>query len=66
MILSQSKYRTWFASTVCGRPTTSKLQKFICQKAIIFSICGSNPYDFNTVGIYNLLLFYDFGGYHNN
>jgi hypothetical protein len=48
MIMPQSRLQTFLASTICREKMT---QKLICEKCIIFSVCGSDPYDFDSVTI---------------
>jgi len=46
MVLEQTRMRKILASTICAGKMT---QKLICQRGIIFLICGSDPLYFNTV-----------------
>lgn len=45
MLLPQSKFQSLIANTLCRERLT---QKLICEKCIIFSVCGSDP-NFNSV-----------------
>lgn len=46
MLLPQSKLQQFLASTVCKEKIT---QKLICEKYMIFSVCGSDPHYFDSV-----------------
>ncbi|KAE9542562.1 hypothetical protein AGLY_002473 [Aphis glycines] len=45
MFMPQSGMQRFMASTICRERIT---QKMICEKCIIFSVCGSDPYHFDT------------------
>ncbi|XP_025198770.1 lipase 3-like isoform X2 [Melanaphis sacchari] len=45
MLMPQSGMQRFLASTICREKIT---QKMICEKCIIFSVCGSDPYHFDT------------------
>lgn len=45
MFMPQSSMQKFLASTICREKIT---QKMICEKCIIFSVCGSDPYHFDT------------------
>ncbi|XP_060849224.1 lipase 3-like isoform X1 [Rhopalosiphum padi] len=45
MLMPQSGMQRFLASTICRERIT---QKMICEKCIIFSVCGSDPYHFDT------------------
>ncbi|VVC24412.1 Partial AB-hydrolase lipase domain,Alpha/Beta hydrolase fold [Cinara cedri] len=45
MLMPQSRMQTFLASTLCRERYT---QKLICEKCIIFSVCGSDPYEFDS------------------
>ncbi|XP_015376411.1 PREDICTED: lipase 3-like isoform X1 [Diuraphis noxia] len=45
MLMPQSGMQRFLASTICREKIT---QKMICEKCIIFSVCGSDPYQFDT------------------
>uniref|UniRef100_A0A2S2P304 Lipase 3 n=1 Tax=Schizaphis graminum TaxID=13262 RepID=A0A2S2P304_SCHGA len=45
MVMPQTTMKMIFASTICGGKMT---QKLICERGIIFFICGSDPQHFNT------------------
>jgi len=46
MFMPQSNMQKFLASTICRERFT---QRMICEKCIIFSVCGSDPYHFDTV-----------------
>lgn len=53
MLLPHTKLKALFASKVCGMKIA---QKLICQRGMIFFVCGSDPQHFNTVmSIFNIL-----------
>lgn len=69
MFMPHFRTQTFLASTLCTEKLTENL---ICEKCFIFSICGSDPYDFDTVIIkfhdllVVLLIFYSkLGSAHN-
>ncbi|CAI6367428.1 unnamed protein product [Macrosiphum euphorbiae] len=45
MFMPQSNMQKFLASTICRERIT---QRMICEKCIIFSVCGSDPYHFDT------------------
>ncbi|KAL4143880.1 hypothetical protein QTP88_006135 [Uroleucon formosanum] len=45
MLMPQSGIQKFFASTLCREKI---MQKMICEKCILFSVCGSDPYHFDT------------------
>lgn len=54
MFLPHSKLQWLLANTICKERTT---QKIVCEKCIIFSVCGSDPNNFNSVIIIQTFLF---------
>jgi len=46
MLMPQSRMQTFLANTVCRDRIT---QELICEKCIIFSVCGSDPHFFDNV-----------------
>lgn len=46
MFMPKFRAQEFLASTLCTEKMTEIL---ICEKCFLFSICGSDPYDFDTV-----------------
>lgn len=44
--MPQSKMQSFFAKTFCTQELT---QKLICEKRILFSVCGTDPHHFDSV-----------------
>lgn len=55
MFMPQTRLQTFLAGTLYRQRLT---QKLICENFFIFSVTGTDPYHFDTVNIFMILISY--------